>query len=100
MQPIQLFCDNKVACDISHNPIQYDCTKHVKVDRFFIKENLDRKIVELPKIRLEDQLVDILTKAISNRVYSKFLDKLGMCDIYAPTLGGMLSCNIVVRFWL
>ncbi|RVW20457.1 hypothetical protein CK203_116204 [Vitis vinifera] len=75
----------RAACDIAHNPVQHDRTKHVEVDRFFIKEKLDDKIVELPKIRLEDQLVDILTKAISSQVFSKFLDKLGMCDIYAPT---------------
>ena len=43
------------------------------------------KIVELPKIRLEDQLADILTKAVSSQVFSKFLDKLGIRDIYAPT---------------
>ncbi|RVW73201.1 Retrovirus-related Pol polyprotein from transposon RE1 [Vitis vinifera] len=75
----------RAACDIAHNPVQHDRTKHVEVDRFFIKEKLDDKIVELPKIRSEDQLVDILTKAISSQVFSKFLDKLGMCDIYAPT---------------
>ncbi|RVW66052.1 Retrovirus-related Pol polyprotein from transposon RE1 [Vitis vinifera] len=84
-QPIRLFCDNKAACDIAHNPVQHDRTKHVEVDRFFIKEKLDDKIVELPKIRSEDQLADILTKAVSSQVFSKFLDKLGMCDIYAPT---------------
>ena len=85
-QPIRLFCDNKVACDIAHNPVQHDRTKHVEVDRFFIKEKLDDKIVELPKIRLEDQLVDILTKVVVlSRVFSKILDKLGMYDIYAPT---------------
>ncbi|RVX12128.1 Retrovirus-related Pol polyprotein from transposon RE1 [Vitis vinifera] len=53
-QPIRLFCDNKAACDIAHNPVQHDRTKHVEVDRFFIKEKLDDKIVELPKIRSED----------------------------------------------
>ncbi|RVW45368.1 Retrovirus-related Pol polyprotein from transposon RE2 [Vitis vinifera] len=84
-QPIRLFCDNKAACDIAHNPVQHDHTKHVEVDRFFIKEKLDDKIVELPKIRSENQLADILTKAVSSQVFSKFLDKLGMCDIYAPT---------------
>ncbi|RVW92097.1 Retrovirus-related Pol polyprotein from transposon RE1 [Vitis vinifera] len=61
-QPIRLFCDNKAACDIAHNPVQHDRTKHVEVDRFFIKEKLDDKIVELPKIRSEDQLADILPK--------------------------------------
>ena len=81
-----MFCDNKVACDIAHNPVQHDRTKHVEVDRFFIKEKLDDKILELPKIRLEDQLTDILSKAaISSRVFSKLLDKLGMCGIYART---------------
>ncbi|RVW93163.1 Protochlorophyllide reductase, chloroplastic [Vitis vinifera] len=84
-QPIRLFCDNKAACDIAHNPVQHDRTKHVEVDRFFIKEKLDDKIVELSKIRSEDQLADILTKAVSSQVFSTFLDKLGMCDIYAPT---------------
>ncbi|RVW73638.1 Retrovirus-related Pol polyprotein from transposon TNT 1-94 [Vitis vinifera] len=54
------------------NPVQHDRTKHVEVDRFFIKEKLDDKIVELPKIRSEDQLADILTKAVSSQVFSKF----------------------------
>ena len=57
----------------------------MEVDIFFIKEKLDEKIVELPKIRSEDQLVDILTKVVSSRVFSKFLGKLDICDIYAPT---------------
>ncbi|RVW74217.1 Retrovirus-related Pol polyprotein from transposon RE1 [Vitis vinifera] len=42
------------ACDIAHNLVQHDRTKHVEVDRFSIKEKLDDKIVELPKIRSED----------------------------------------------
>ncbi|KAL5569634.1 hypothetical protein UlMin_026209 [Ulmus minor] len=83
-QPIQLYCDNKAACDIAHNPVQHDRTKHVEVDRFFIKEKLEEKIVELPKIRSENQPADILTKAVSNQVFIKFVDKLGMRDIYAP----------------
>ena len=53
-QSIQLYCDNKAACDLAHNPTQHNRTKHVEVDIFFIKEKLDEMIVELPKIRLED----------------------------------------------
>ncbi|RVW66679.1 Retrovirus-related Pol polyprotein from transposon RE1 [Vitis vinifera] len=71
-QPIRLFCDNKAACDIAHNPVQHDRTKHVEVDRFFIKEKLDDKIVELPKIRSEDQLADILTKVLKSSVLKIF----------------------------
>ncbi|OMO54865.1 Integrase, catalytic core [Corchorus capsularis] len=89
-QPIRLYCDNKAACDIAHNPVQHDRTKHVEVDRFFIKEKLDEGIVDLPKIWSEDQLADILTKAVSGHVFSKFLGKLGMHDIYGPTWRGLL----------
>ena len=28
-QPIRLYCDTKVACDITHNLVQHDRTKHV-----------------------------------------------------------------------
>ena len=65
-QPIRLYCDNKAACDIAHNPVQHDHTKHLEVDIFFIKEKLNEKIVELTKIRSGDQLVDILTKVFSS----------------------------------
>ena len=35
--PLKLYCNNKVAIDIAHNPIQYDKTKQVEIDRYFIK---------------------------------------------------------------
>ena len=76
-QQIQLYCDNKATCDIAHNPVQHDRTKHVEVDKFFNKEKLDEKIVELPKIRSEDQLVDILTKAISSLSVLKVFGQVG-----------------------
>ena len=82
---MNLFCDNKAAIDISHNPIQHDRTKHVEVDRHFIKQNLEEKIIQFPFAKSEDQLADILTKAISSRNFNDSLDKLGVIDIYTPT---------------
>ncbi|RVW57217.1 hypothetical protein CK203_109179 [Vitis vinifera] len=50
------FVTIKPHVTFAHNRVQHDRTKHVEVDRFFIKEKLDDKIVELPKIRSENQL--------------------------------------------
>ena len=39
--PMKLYCDNKSAINIAHNPIQHDRTKHIEVDKHFIKEKLE-----------------------------------------------------------
>ncbi|PRQ60468.1 putative RNA-directed DNA polymerase [Rosa chinensis] len=82
---MNLYCDNKAAIDIAHNPVQHDRTKHVEVDRHFIKEKLESETINMPHVRTEDQLADILTKAVSGKVFHSSLDKLGMRDIYSPT---------------
>ena len=82
---MSLYCDNKAAIQIAQNPVQHDRTKHVEVDRHFIKEKLEAKIIKLPFVKSEDQLADVLTKAVSNRVFYNSFDKLGIENIYAPT---------------
>ena len=80
-----LYCDNQAAREIANNPIQHDHTKHVKVDRHFIKEKLDVKLIDIPYVRFENQLVDMLTHAVATRVLQDSLNKLGLGDIYALT---------------
>ncbi|KAL6331168.1 hypothetical protein AAG906_009596 [Vitis piasezkii] len=39
--PMKLYCDNKSAINIAHNPIQHNRTKHIEIDSHFIKEKLE-----------------------------------------------------------
>ena len=79
-QKSQLFCDNKAAISIAENPVQHDRTKHVEIDRHFIKEKIEKGIIELPFVRSEDQLADILTKAVHSKVFEEVLGKLSIGD--------------------
>ncbi|CAN6723796.1 unnamed protein product [Malus baccata var. baccata] len=72
---MKLHCDDKAAIEIAHNPVQHNQTKHVEIDRHFIKEKLDAGIIMFPFVGSEDQLVDVLTNAVSNSVFSNSLDK-------------------------
>ncbi|KAJ0589411.1 putative RNA-directed DNA polymerase [Helianthus annuus] len=76
----RIVCDNEAAIQISENPVQHDRTKHVEVDRHFIKEKLETGIIEMSFVRSENQLADILTKAVNGKILSKCLSKLSIGD--------------------
>ena len=40
-EPTTIHCDNKAVINTAHNPVQYHRTKHVEVDRHFIKEKIE-----------------------------------------------------------
>ena len=44
---MQLYCDNKAAINIAYNLVHHDRTKHVEVDRHFIKEKLETGVIYL-----------------------------------------------------
>ena len=82
--PMKVFCDNKAAIAIVHNPVLHDRTKHVEVDKQFIKEKLEGLIC-MPHIPTDEQVADILTKGLPKKQFDKLVSKLAMEDIFKPT---------------
>ncbi|CAL9019584.1 unnamed protein product [Prunus brigantina] len=44
----KLHCENQSAFEIANNSVQHYRTKHVEVDRHFIKEKLEHKLIYIP----------------------------------------------------
>ena len=82
---VMLHCDNKSAINIANNPVQHDRTKHVEIDRFFIKEKIDCGILKLDYVKSSEQLADCLTKGLGSNECIAICNKLGLIDIFSPT---------------
>ena len=82
---MKLNCDNKSAINITHNPIQHDRTKHIEVDRHFIKEKWEEGVMYMSYVPSKHQLANILTKGLNSSMFHDLVFKLGMADIYSLT---------------
>nr|GEW60217.1 retrovirus-related Pol polyprotein from transposon TNT 1-94 [Tanacetum cinerariifolium] len=61
---IPMYCDSKEAIAISCNPVQHLRTKNIDVRYHFIKEKVEKGIVELFFVGTKYQLADLFTKAL------------------------------------
>ncbi|GKB22597.1 hypothetical protein Tco_0861998 [Tanacetum coccineum] len=75
---IPMYCDSKAAIAISCNPVQHSRTKHIDVRYHFIKEQVEKGIVELFFVGTEYQLADLFTKALSEDRFKYLVRRLGM----------------------
>ncbi|GJR66496.1 retrovirus-related pol polyprotein from transposon TNT 1-94 [Tanacetum coccineum] len=64
LDKIPMYCDSKAAIAISCNLVQHSCTKHINVRYHFIKEQVEKGIVELFLVVTEYQLAGLFTKAL------------------------------------
>ncbi|GKA14700.1 retrovirus-related pol polyprotein from transposon TNT 1-94 [Tanacetum coccineum] len=77
---IPMYYDSKAAIAISCNLTQHSCTKHIDVRYHFIKEQVEKGIVELFFVRTEYQLADLFTKALSKDRFKYLVRRLGLDD--------------------
>ena len=71
-------CDNSNAINLSKNPISHSRTKHIELQHHFLIDNVQKGQLVLEKVDSEDNLADILPKALSR--YFKLRIDLSMLE--------------------
>ena len=82
--PLQVYCDNRAAISTAYNLVHHDQTKHVEVDRHFIKEKIDNGTISVAYVPTTQQTTNFLTKALFKPMFERMVDKLGMYNLYYP----------------
>ncbi|GJX57230.1 hypothetical protein Tco_0287127 [Tanacetum coccineum] len=62
LDDIPIMYDNKGAIDLSKNPVQYSCTKHIEIRHHFLRDNVQKGNISIEKVLSEDNIADIIAK--------------------------------------
>jgi hypothetical protein len=82
---MELRCDNQAAINFVHNPAHHDRTKHLGIDRHFIKEKADEGALAISFVKSHEQLAGVLTKGVSVVSFINLCNKMGLIDIFASS---------------
>jgi hypothetical protein len=77
----KLKVDNKSAIALMKNPVHHDRSKHIDVKFHFIQECCDRKLIDVEFVGTEQQLGDILTKALGRIRFQELRHKIGIVKL-------------------
>ena len=83
---IPMYCDNKSVIALCCNNVQHSRSKHIDIRHRFIREQVEKGVVELYFVKTEYQLADIFTKALPRERFEFILPRLGMKSLSPDTL--------------
>jgi hypothetical protein len=89
LRPTLIYCDNQSCIKLSENPVFHDRSKHIEIHYHFIRDYVQRGAVELQCISTDEQVADILTRALGKGKFVFFRDKLG---VVSNTFLGKREC--------
>ncbi|GJV76368.1 retrovirus-related pol polyprotein from transposon TNT 1-94 [Tanacetum coccineum] len=82
---IPLYCDNRSAIALCCNNVQHSRSKHIDIRHHFIREQVEKCVVELYFVTTDYQLEDIFTKALPRERFEFLLPRLGMKSMTLET---------------
>jgi hypothetical protein len=76
---VPLLCDNESAIRMADNPVEHSHTKHIAIRYHFLRDH-QKGGIEIAYINTKDQLVDIFTKPLDEKTFTKLRNELNILD--------------------
>eukprot|EP00253_Pinus_taeda_P025672 PITA_25672 len=78
LRPSVIYCDNQSCIKLTENPVFHDRSKHIGIRYQFIRDYVQKGAVKIEYISTDEQVADILTKALPRGKHVYFRDKMGV----------------------
>ena len=77
----KLLIDNQATIALSKNPVHHDRSKHIDIKFHFIRDCVDTGKVEVSHVHTQEQLADVLTKALVRVIFVEMRQKIRMIKV-------------------
>eukprot|EP00253_Pinus_taeda_P027440 PITA_27440 len=78
MEVTKIMCDNQSCIKLSENPVFHDRSKHIDIRCHFVRDYVQRGVVQLSYTPTGEQVADIFTKALGKSKFYYLRIKMGM----------------------
>jgi hypothetical protein len=78
---VEINIDNQSAIQLSKNPVFHDRRKHINIRFHFISECIEEGRVNVASIGTNEQLADIMTKALARERFCELRTKLSLVNL-------------------
>jgi hypothetical protein len=75
LSKVPLLCDNESAIRMADNLVEHSRTKHID-----IRYHQQKGDIEIAYVNTDNQLVDIFTKQLDEKTFSKLINELNILD--------------------
>jgi hypothetical protein len=63
-----------------NNPVEHSRTKHIAIRYHFLRDHQQRGDIEIAYVSTKEQLVDIFTKPLDEKTFTKLRNELNILD--------------------
>jgi hypothetical protein len=86
LSKVPLICDNESAIRMADNPIEHSRTKHIDIRYHFLRDYQQKGDIEIAYVSTHNQLVDIFTKPLDEKTFSKLRNELNVGDLFSSAM--------------
>ena len=76
-----IYCDNQSCVKLSKNQVFHDKSKEIKIKYHYIRDMVQRGVVELQYVATDEHIADVLNKPLARVKFDYFREKLGVLQI-------------------